>query len=160
MDKANNENIGHGLGSFISEFGVLEHLTFDVAAVQVVSKTIFQNHVRKHEIQTQRSVPRRPNENPSEGSIREVKRKWYRMQAKKNIPDRLWDYGIEYVCKTDNITVNSSRYSDERTSLKIITGETPDLSEYLDFGLYDWVAYWNNPGLGVPEVGQWLGVSH
>ena len=61
MDKANNENIGHSLGAFISEFGVPEHLKFDGAAVQVGSKTIFQNHVRNNEIRNQRSSPRRPN---------------------------------------------------------------------------------------------------
>ena len=49
------------------------------------------------------------------------------MQAKKNIPDRLWDYGIDYVFDTENITVNRSRYSDGRTPLEIITGDTPDL---------------------------------
>ena len=52
-----------------------------------------------------------------------------------------------------NLTVNSSRYSDGRTPLEIITGETPDQSEYLDFGFYEWVTYRNNSGLGVPEVG-------
>ena len=79
--------------------------------------------------------------------------KWYRMQAKNNIPYKLWDYGIDYVCETENITVNSSRYSDGRTLLEIITGETPDLSEYLGFGFYDWVTSRNNAGPGVPEVG-------
>ena len=63
------------------------------------------------------------------------------MQAKKNIPDRLWDYRIDYVCETANLTVNSYRCSDERTPLEIITGKTPDLSEYLDFGFYDLVTY-------------------
>ena len=33
MVKANNENIGHRLGAFISEFGVPEHLKFYAAAV-------------------------------------------------------------------------------------------------------------------------------
>ena len=61
MDKANNENIGHSLGAFISEFGVPEHLTFYGAAVQVGSNTILQNHVRKYEIRNQRSDPRIPN---------------------------------------------------------------------------------------------------
>ena len=79
MDKVNNENIGHSLSTFISEFGVPEHLTFDGAAVQVGNKTILHNHVRKHEIKNQSSAPRRPNKNPYEGSIREVKRKRYQM---------------------------------------------------------------------------------
>ena len=97
MDKANYENIGHSLGAFISEFGVPEHLNFDGAAVQVGIKTIFQNHVRKYDIQNQRSALKRPNKNLSEGSIREVKRKWYQMQTEKNIANRMWDYGIDYV---------------------------------------------------------------
>ena len=75
------------------------------------------------------------------------------MQAKKNISDRLWGYGIDYVFETENLTFNISRYSDGRTPMEIITGETPDLSEYLGFGLYDWVRYQNNAWLGVPEVG-------
>ena len=29
-----------------------------------------------------------------------------------------------------------------------ITGETPDISEYLDFGFYNWVWYKDNAGLG------------
>ena len=53
MNKANNENIGHSLCAFISKYGLPEHLTYDGASVQVGSKTIFQNHVRKDEIQTQ-----------------------------------------------------------------------------------------------------------
>ena len=79
MDKANNENIGHRLGEFINEFGIPKHLTFDGASIQVGSKTIFQNHVIKHEIQNQRLSSIRSNEKPSEGSIRDVKRKWYQM---------------------------------------------------------------------------------
>ena len=82
------------------------------------------------------------------------------MHAKKNISDRLWDYGIDYVCETAYLTVNISRYSDGRTPLEIITGKTPYLSKYLYFGFYDCFTYWNNAGLGVPEVGRWLGVSH
>ena len=65
-------------------------------------------------------------------------------------PNRLWYYGIDYVCETKNLTVNISTYSDERNPLEIITGDTPDLSEYLDFEFYDWVTYQNNSGIGVP----------
>ena len=67
MKKLNNENIGNSLGAFISKYGVPEHLNYDGAAVQAGSKTISQNHLRKHEIQTQQSAPRRTNENPSKG---------------------------------------------------------------------------------------------
>ena len=121
MNKANKENIGHILGAFISEYRVPEQLTYDGTAVQVGSKTIFQNHVRKHEIQTQRSAPQIPNESPYEGSIREIKRNWYQIQEKNNIPDRLWEYVIDYIYETENLMVNSYRYSNRRTPLEAIT---------------------------------------
>ena len=41
-----------------------------------------------------------------------------------------------------------------------LTGETPDISEYLDCSFYDWCWYNDNAGLGEPKLGRWLGVSH
>ena len=160
MNKANNENVGHSLTSFISDFGAPEHLTYDGAAVQTGKHTLFQDTIKRHDIKHHVSGPRRPNENPVEGSIRDLKKKWYRLQAKKKVPNRLWDYGIDYICETSNLTTNSSRYSNGRVPLEHITGETPDISEYIDFGFYDWVSYRTNAGTGPPEIGRWLGVSH
>ena len=80
--------------------------------------------------------------------------------TKRDVPRRLWDFGLNWVCETGNITVSSSRYADGRTPIEIITGETPDISEYLDFSFYDWVTYRSNAGLGELSLGRWLGVSH
>ena len=44
--------------------------------------------------------------------------------------------------------------------LESISGETVDISEYLDFGFYDKVWYVDNAGLGPELPGRWLGVSH
>jgi hypothetical protein len=44
--------------------------------------------------------------------------------------------------------------------LQDVTGKTPDISEYLDFGFYDHVIYKENAGLGATAIGRWLGVSH
>ena len=41
-----------------------------------------------------------------------------------------------------------------------ITCETPDISEYTDFGFYDWVIYRINVCLLDIQIGRWLGVSH
>ena len=46
---------------------------------------------------------------------------------------RLWDFLLDYVVETMNLTVNGSRYSEGRVPLEIITGITPEISEYLDF---------------------------
>ena len=160
LTKTKGDDIGETLANFIHEYGAPEHLTFDGAAVQVGSNTKFNSLLRQHHINYHISAPRRPNENPAEGAIREIKKRAYRMMFKLNVPNRLWDYLLDWICETANICANSSKYSDARTPLEIITGETPDISEYLDFGFYDWVTFRSNAGLGKIELGRWLGVSH
>ena len=63
---------------------------------------------------------------------------------KMNVPRRLWDFCFNWICETDNRSVSSSHYAKGRTPIEHITGETPDISEYLDFGFYDWVLYCND----------------
>ena len=133
--------MGYSLREFVSDYGAPEHLTFDGAAFKVVRNTHFQNTIRNNDIKSHVSAPHRPNENPAEGNIRVIKKKWYRIQAKTNASDRVWGYGILYVCETGNLTVKSSRYSNVITSIECITGDTLDVSEYIDFGFYDWVMY-------------------
>ena len=58
------------------------------------------------------------------------------------------------------LSVSSSKYANGRTAIEIVTGETPDISEYLDFSFYDWVIYRTNAGLGESSLGRWIGVSH
>ena len=160
LTKANGEQVGYTLNEFIDDYGAPEHLTYDGAAVQTGSKTVFVDTIRRANIRSHVSGPRRPDENPTEAAIREVKKKWYRVQAKKGAPDRVADFGISYVCKIGNVTANSSRYAKGRTPLELITGETPDISEYTDFGFYDWVWFKQNAGVDPPKIGRWLGVSH
>ena len=116
--------------------------------------------VRKYDTQYHISSPCRPNEKPAEGSIRELKKRWYCIILKNKVPERLWDYGILWIRKTGSLSVSSSRYAIGRNPLEYITGKTPDISEYLNSTFYDWVAYHVNAGLGELSIGQWLGVSH
>ena len=46
-----------------------------------------------------------------------------------------------------------------RTPLERVTGDTVDISEFLDFGFYDWCWYHENAGLGPTKLGRWLGVA-
>ena len=72
----------------------------------------------------------------------------------------LWEFGLASICEIGNVTVNSSCYADGRIPLEIITVCTPDITEYLDFGFYDWVVFKQNVGVNKPELGRWRGVSH
>ena len=117
--------------------------------------------MRKYEVKYQHvSGPRRPNENPAEQSIHEVKKRWYRVMLKKKVPARYWDFGFTWVCETENICANMSKYAEGRTPTEITTGETPDISEYMNFEFYDLVVFRSNAGLGEVELGHWLGVLH
>ena len=44
--------------------------------------------------------------------------------------------------------------------LKDETGETPDISQYIEFEFYDRYWYNDNAGLGETKLGKWWGVSH
>ena len=107
ISRENNEQAGFSLNDLASEYGGPEYLTYDGADVQVGKHTNFQKSIRKYEIKTHVSAPRRPNENLVEGAIREIKKQWYRMQKKLHVTDLLWDYDIAYVCETGNLAVNS-----------------------------------------------------
>jgi len=82
------------------------------------------------------------------------------MITKHNIPGRQWDFVLDYVMVTMNVTINYSRYYDGRVPLEVVTGVTPNITEYLDFDIYGWVFFRTEGGLGTNEIGRWLGVSH
>ena len=72
----------------------------------------------------------------------------------------MWNYGLPYIAKVMQHTASYSNDLNGRTPIEKLTGETPDISEYLDFGFYDWVIFKENAGLGEIQIGRFLGVSH
>ena len=116
--------------------------------------------VRNYDTQYHISSPRRPNEKPAEGSIGKLKKRWHQIILRNKAPERWWDYGLVWISETGNLPVSSSRYASGRTPLEYTTGETPDISEYLDFKFYDWVTYRPDEGLGELYIGRWLCVAH
>ena len=55
---------------------------------------------------------------------------------------------------------NSSFMSLGQSPIEQITGQMPDILEYLDFSLYDWIWYHDNAGIGINVFDHWIGVSH
>ena len=160
MIRATGDTIGQSYVDFSHDFGIPEHLTFDGAVAQTGKGTLFMKSIKKFDTQYHVSSPRRPNENPVESTVREIKKKWYRIMIRQKVPKRLWDFGFVWICEISNLTVSSSRYAHGRTPIEILLGDTPDISEYLDFCFYDWVSYRPNPGVGESVIGRWIGVSH
>jgi hypothetical protein len=99
-------------------------------------------------------------ENPAEGAIREVRRRWFRTMIRKRVPRRLWDYGIRWTAQVMQRTSTQAGGLRGACPLEHVTGETADMSEHLDFGFCDHVSCKENAGLGMTAIGRWLGISH
>ena len=116
--------------------------------------------MRKYEIKGHVTETKRSNQNAVEGCIQELRQRWYRAMFKTCCPRALWSYGILYVSNITQITASFAADLQRRTPLEALTGETPDISQYLDFGFYDRVWFKEDAGLGETKLGRFLGVSH
>ena len=114
-------------------------MTYDGAQEQIGRKTEFQRVMRKYEIKGYVTETKRPNQNSVEGCIRELQQRWYRTMFRTYCPKSLWSYGIPYVANIMPITASFAADLQGRTPLEALTGETPDISQCLDFGFYDQV---------------------
>ena len=80
--------------------------------------------------------------------------------VRRRVPRPLWDYGVVWCSEIISLTHSTAGPLQSGIPREQITGETEDISEYLDFGFYDKVWYKDNAGLSEELPGRWLGVSH
>jgi len=151
---------GNALRTFCREFGIPESLRSDQAPEMCGRKTEFQKQIRQHDIKHHVAEANMHNQSPAEGVAREIKRRYYRIMFRKRVPRIFWDYGYRWTAEIMSLThCQAHRFDGGGIPLQSIAGETVDISEYLDFGFYDFVWYRDNAGLGEPLLGRWLGVS-
>ena len=62
-------------------------------------------------------------------------------------PRALWSYRIPYVSKIMQITASFAEDLQGRTPLEALTGETPEIFQYLYFGFYNWIWFKEDAGL-------------
>ena len=151
---------GDTLKEFITDYGVPDKIIMDGAGEQTGKRSTFMEQVRKHHIDYHVSEPERYNQSRVKGVIREIRKKWFRVMTKKYIPKRLWDYGLRWVVEIMQRMASNTGTLHGRTGLEKVTGETPEISEYIDFGFYDPCWYKENASMGEIQMGRWLGVSH
>ena len=151
---------GDALKQLISDFGVPDKIICDGSKEQTKRGTTFMEQVRKHHIDVHTTEPNRVNQFNVEGVIRELRKNWFRTMHRKRVPRRLWDYGLKWVSEVHERTSSDAPDLKGRTPLEWVTGDTVDISKYLDFGFYDWCSYHKNAGLGPTKLGRWLGVAH
>jgi hypothetical protein len=65
---------------------------------------------------------------------------WKLRMQKKNVYSWLWDYSLVY---EGELFTRMSHGNDSRSGYEQVTGETPDISEWLDFEFFDLVWWWD-----------------
>jgi hypothetical protein len=149
---------GQTLRRLIQDVGIPRKIAYDGAKEQVGPGSEFQRALIKYHIDDHRSEPETPNQNRAEDSIREVKRRWKQRIMKRRVPKRVWDFAITW---ESEILSRMCRHNNDYTGFERITGDTIDISEWLDFEFYDICKYWDVPNTeDNPKIGRWLGVSH
>jgi hypothetical protein len=118
--------------------------------------TEFVQNIRKYHIHLKYTEPYTPRQNFAERMIGEIKRRWRHQAAMQSVPNRLWDYGRVYEAE---IMSRIAWGPEKRTGIERLTGDSINISKWLDFEFYNLV-WFHTPGLKGPFLGQWLGVAH
>jgi len=130
---------GDALHHFISDIGIPDVVVVDNAQEQIGPKSEFSKVCRQYKVKQRQTEPYTPRQNRAELGIRELKKKWRLKMQQQGVPKRLWDYRLVWASEI----MNRMARGDGRTPYEIITGNTPDISEWLDFNFYDWCWYWS-----------------
>jgi hypothetical protein len=100
-------------------------------------------------------------QNKAEVKIRELKRHTRCLMQRSSTPLTLWDLCCQYVVELHNHMVRPVPQQKGRTPYEILTGKTPDISEFLEFTWYQPVWYYEPTVF--PEqtrhIGRWVGVQ-
>ena len=107
---------------------VMECLVCDRSKEQTSKGTDFVKEVRKHRIDLQVTELDCHNQSKVEGVIIEMCKKCFRVMIRKKVPHRLWGYEFKLVAEIMQSTAGSVGSLHYCTSLKYLTGETPDIS--------------------------------
>lgn len=152
-------DVGETLQQFIQDVGVPAEIVYDSASEMRGHLTSFQEVAKYFKVKCRCTETDTPRQNKAESCIRELKAKWRQRMVQEGAPSRLWDYALVYEAEL----MSRTSVQGNRTGIEEVTGDTPDISEWLDFTFYDWVWFWTS-GQGSmdvnPSLGKWLGVAH
>ena len=148
---------GHKFEEFIQDFGIPAVLLTDGAAEE--KGGAFGDAVKRYHIFHKLSEPYSPWQNRAEAAIRELKKGVSRKLRQTGAPKRLWAYCSDWVARVKQRT--ATELCDGDTPLQVLTGETVDISEEVQFDWYERV-YFIDPS-SFPEtkheMGRVLGVA-
>lgn len=150
------------LDQFIREVGVMDRLLTDNAPEFVGKNALFDTRCRKLNITRTFTEPHSPWQNRAEISVKETFKGIRRRIRKTGAHPRLWNYAGKWESEIRNLTCFPSPKLQGRTPYEIVHGETPDISQYLEFSWYDKCRYLDRDSKDSDPMkpGRILGVAH
>jgi hypothetical protein len=150
------------LSQFFEDVGVPSHIHTDGAKELCLGEW---KRVREQQGGVKQTIvePYSPWQNRAESGIKENKKQIIRKLNVRNAPRRLWDYCGVWTSEIRSLTAGSNPSLNGRTPYEIVTGQTPNITEWLLFDWYEPVWYYDNPDgfpADVKKLGRWLGVAH
>ena len=155
------KEVWKALRDFLSSVGIMSSLITDGAPELVKGK--WKELVDEYQIPTTFIEPLSPWQNRAEGEIREFKKAVRREMSKSHTPLRLWDYCAMWSAKIRSMIARPLYSLQGRTGHELVTGETPDISEFVDYGWFDPIWYLDAEEAfpaDKEQLGRWLGPSH
>ena len=134
--------IGNTLGLLAKDVGIPREMITNNAMAMTGFETESAKPAQFLRIKMKSIEPYHSKQNKGEWIIGEPCRCWRDKRRKKNMPHRLWDYALVRCAEIFSRTYN---HKTERMGLECLTGDTPDISEWPDFNLYDKVWFWDSP---------------
>jgi hypothetical protein len=132
---------GDALVEFIQDIGIPSEMHNDDAKEQTLGKWF--EVMRKFQIKQTLSKPYSPWQVRAEGAIRECKKTTRQLMQSTQAPKRLWDFCAVYACEIHSLTAHRHFPLQGRTPYEMVTGRTPDISEYVEFSWYESLWYYD-----------------
>lgn len=152
---------GDSLAEFIQDVGIPKGMHTDGAKAETLGR--WKQITTDYNIRCTRTEPHSPWQNRAERTIKELKKMVRLLMHTQRVPLRLWDFAAVYASEVMCRTAQPLYSLHGRTPIEIVTGETPDISEYVQFTFYQAIYYWDQTAAFPEEkrkLGRWLGVSH
>ena len=140
-------------------YGAPDSMTMDGSKAQTSRSSAFMARLRRNKVMPIVANPYQPNMNPCEVAIQKLRKKWCRAFFHTNYPRALWGYGLPHFAQIMQLMATRAADLKGQTPSGVLLGETPDISQYLDFGWYDWGWYKENNGLSLSKLGKFLGIA-
>jgi hypothetical protein len=101
----------------------------------------FRRKCRKASCQIKQTENDTPWSNAAENGVRELKKASARQMLKKHSPKCLWDDAIELQAHILSHAAGNQFDLNGETPETMLLGETADISEFAEFGWYDWIKF-------------------